>query len=369
MSSRPDVVVIGGGAIGCAVAWRLAQRGWPVTLLERAEPGRGATWAAAGMLSPVSEVHDPAFLELAEASFALYPAFIDELRVAAGVDVEFGTPGKLSFAYTPDDVGHLRIKSPDVISALDAGRLEAEVTTDVVGAVLFPRDGFVDNRTMGVALARAAERAGARMWTGQSVQSIESAGGSVQAVVLESGERIACETVVLAGGAWSSSIRGLPRRLRVLPVKGQMVALRTNVQLRHMLQSPDCYLIPRSGQRVLVGATVEHVGFDARTTLAGVQALLTAARRLVPRLADAEIIETWTGFRPGTPDDLPILGPEPELSGLVYATGHYRNGILLTPLTAQLVSALITEPSASLPLHDFRADRFADERATNRAVT
>jgi glycine oxidase len=185
-----------------------------------------------------------------------------------------------------------------------------------------------------------------------------SAGGRVVAVVLESGERIDCEAVVLASGAWSGTIAGLPRSLPVAPVKGQMVALWTDLHLNRLLQSPDCYIIPRSGERILVGATVEHAGFDARTTAGGIETMLSAARRLVPALADAELSETWAGFRPGTPDDLPILGPEPRLPGLVYATGHFRNGILLAPITADLIAAISAGEEATFPLDAFLVERF-----------
>ncbi|MGH7463266.1 MAG: FAD-dependent oxidoreductase, partial [Longimicrobiales bacterium] len=163
----------------------------------------------------------------------------------------------------------------------------------------------------------------------------------------------------IAAGAWSGQIDGLPRPLPVVPVRGQMIALRHIQQpINGMLHSEGCYLIPRSGCRILVGATVERVGFDPRTTAAGIQSLLAAATQLVPVLDRAEVIDMWTGIRPGTPDDLPVLGTDPSIAGLFHATGHYRNGILLAPITGTLIADLIEGHRPVLPLDDFRADRF-----------
>jgi glycine oxidase len=313
------------------------------------------------MLSPLGEIAHPAFLQLTSASRDLYESFITELAGASGVNVEFGAPGKLEFAFTNEDLARLRARHPPVLLRASAYALEPSVSAKTVGAVLYPRDAFVDNRALGEALAVAAGRAGTTLRSGVAASSIESAEGTVRAVVLDNGEQIACSYAILCAGAWSAQLTGLTRSLPVTPVKGQMVALRSEVQLRHMLQFGHCYIIPRSQNRVLVGATVERVGFDARTTPQGVESMLSAARELVPGLADAELLETWTGFRPGTPDDLPIIGAEPMLTGLVYATGHYRNGILLTPITAQLITELITGAAPALPLEAFSVQRFRDE--------
>jgi glycine oxidase len=361
VSQHPDVVVIGGGAIGCAIAWRLAQAGAAVKVLERAELRHSATWAAAGMLSPFGEVTHPSFLELTNASRDLYDSFISELTEASGVNVEFGAPGKLEFAFTDGELTRLQQKHSPVLRRESALALEPAVSPVIAGAVLYPRDAFVDNRALGQALAAAAERAGATLRWGASASALDFSGSTLRGVVLESGERIGCTRVVLCAGAWSAQLTGVAWPLPVTPVKGQMVALRSRLKLRHMLQYAHCYIIPRSHNRVLVGATVERVGFDAKTTTQGVESMLSAARELVPGLADAELLEAWTGFRPGTPDDLPILGAEPMLAGLVYATGHYRNGILLAPITAQLITELITGATPALPLEAFSVQRFRDE--------
>jgi glycine oxidase len=353
--------VVGGGVIGCAIAWRLAQAGITVTLLERAEPGRAATWAAAGMLSPFGEIDEPAFLQLTSASRDLYDTFLPELIEVSGVAVEFGAPGKLEVALNDAELAHLREKNQPMLDRSAVRALEPGISMAAGAGVLYPRDAFIDNRALGGALRIAAERAGVAVRTGAGAKAIAANGRRLQAVQLDSGETIACKNVVLSGGAWSAQLAGLPRALPVAPVKGQMVALRTSVMLRRMLQSADCYMIPRSGDRVLVGATVERVGFDARITVNGIESMLSAARELVPKLAEAELLETWTGFRPGTPDDLPILGPEPMLPGLVYATGHYRNGILLAPITAQLIAELITSATPIIPLDAFSVQRFRDE--------
>lgn len=357
-SPLPDVVVIGGGAIGCAIAWKLALANTRVTLLERAEPGRAATWAAAGMLSPLGEIKQPSFLQLTSASRDLYESFVSELIDASGVDVEFGAPGKLEVALSVHELTTLRDDDRPLLDASAVRALEPAISTALAGGVLYPTDAFVDNRALGAALRRAGERAGVTVRPGVGARAIDSTAGRLHGVVLDDGETIASARVVVCAGAWSAQLAGLPRPLPVAPVKGQMIALRSSVGLRHMLQSTDCYVIPRSAERVLVGATVERVGFDARTTARGIESMLSAARAIVPSLADAELLETWNGFRPGTPDDLPILGAEPMLPGLVYATGHYRNGILLAPITAQLTTELITTSVPTIPLDAFSVQRF-----------
>ncbi|HSL70901.1 MAG TPA: glycine oxidase ThiO [Longimicrobiales bacterium] len=378
MPRNCDLVVVGAGAIGSAIAWRAAQRGLSVTLIERAQPGRAATWAAAGMLSPLGETRrHPHFLQLAQASLEHYPAFLGELHEATGTRIEYGTPGKLEVALNETQLASLHAgfagTSAELLSSTAAQALEPALAPTVQGAALLRADAYVDNRILGETLALAAARSGVRVLTGTIAARIESSGSSarphVSGVSLGSGERIACPTVVLACGAWSAKLAGIPRELPVFPVRGQMVALRTDQPLfQRMLHSARCYLIARASGRVLVGATVEYAGFDPRTTTRGIEELLAGAQELVPALSEAQVVELWTGFRPGTPDELPILGPEPELPGLVYATGHFRNGILLAPITASLIAAIAAGDQPEFPLSTFSAERFVDERS-NPATT
>lgn len=226
-------------------------------------------------------------------------------------------------------------------------------------ALRFPEDHQVDNRLLAEALRQAALAAGVRIRPGETATAVLQEAGRVSGVVLASGERIAARTVVIAAGAASGKIAGLPAPLPVRPVHGQLLALRPATPLiRHVLDSPRIYLVPRSDGRVIVGATVEEVGFRSGVTAGGVHALLAAALELVPSLADAPLVESWSGHRPGTPDGKPVLGGDPELPGLIYATGHYRNGILLTPITALALADMILGRAPRHDLTPFGIERF-----------
>lgn len=371
-SDFSDVVVIGGGVIGCSIAWRLAERGVKVTVVERGVPGQGASWAAAGMLSPLGETRQhPHFLALAQASRDRYATFVEELQDAAGLNIEFGAPGKLEVAFDATELQHLAAAFHELpvtfVGARDVQRIEPALGKGSEGGVWIEGDAFVDNRRLTEALCTACTRSGVTFLAGDPAIGLSIGAARVHAVNLSSGE-LSCAVAVIAGGAWSGQLLHLPRPLPVFPVRGQMLALHAlPCPLTHIVQSSGCYLIPRAGGRVLVGATVEHAGFDARTTVHGIQQLLTAATRLLPPLASASITETWSGLRPGTPDELPILGTDPEVYGLYYATGHYRNGILLAPITADLMSTLIAGSNSQVSLDTFRVDRFSHEQ-THAAV-
>jgi glycine oxidase len=237
--------------------------------------------------------------------------------------------------------------------------------------VLVRRDHRVDNRRLGAALWAAAAKAGVRFHLGTAAVEIRTDGGAtarVTGVRLEDGTSLTTDRVVVAAGAWSGQLRGLPRALPVRPVRGQMFAVRiTGVPdpyapikpaLHRTIMTEDCYIVPREGGTVVVGATVEEVGFAAGPTPRGIAGLLAAAARAVPALADLPLVETWAGFRPGTPDGLPILGADPDVAGLYYATGHYRNGILLTPATALLLADELSGRAPALPLDRFGIERF-----------
>ena len=307
------VAVIGGGIIGCSIAWRLAQRGVAVTLIEKHEPGTKASWAAAGMLLPILQDDSP-LRNHAAASFTEYPDFVNELRAATGIDAELNVEGAHS--------------------------------------------GSVDNRKLTAAVAQAARNAGADFLLEMAARNVECPQGTFQRVELADGSFVHADAVVIAAGAWSGEILGLPLRLPVVPVRGQMLAVeQAQPKIEHIIEAERCYLVPR-GNRVLVGATVEHVGFDESTTDEAINELMMAARELAPQLADSRVIETWAGLRPGTPDDLPILGSDPHVEGVYYATGHFRNGILLAPLTARVISELIIDGTSSIDVTDFSVARF-----------
>lgn len=373
---RPDVVVIGAGVIGCAIARELARRGRAVTVVERDSPGRRATWAAAGMLSPLGEGSSRPFLALADESLRGFAGFAHDLREESGIDIEYRTNGKLHVSLGDAD-DELRAFAGDpqagqfdasLLSGEEARHLEPALSPAVTLAVLVGRDHRVNNRLLAQALLAGATAAGVHFRTATPVAALVTRHGHVSGIRLGSGEHIETDQVVLAAGAWSAQLDGLPRPLPVRPIKGQMFSIdsRTrsperagNPTVQRVLQSAACYIIPRDDGRLLVGATVEDVGFTKGATLRGIAGLMTAATAMLPMAADLPLVETWAGFRPGTPDGLPILGRDPDVRGLCYATGHFRNGILLAPVTARCVADLISGTPPSVPLEPFAIDRFA----------
>jgi glycine oxidase len=371
-----DVIVAGGGVIGCAIAWELVRRGAVVTVVERSIPGHGATRAAAGMLSPLREPGP--FRDLAATSFSRYPDFIDRLAAATGENFDFDCSGKLRIALTIEALAELdalaAVGEPfgaeriDGRAALD---LEPSINPGVLGGLLVRAAGRVDNRRLGEATWTAARAAGARLVAG-SVREVRAAGrpSRTSGVRLEDGTLLPGASVVIAAGAWSATIHGLPYPLPVRPVRGQMLALAAvgpaAPRLDRTVETNGCYLVPRRDGRVLVGATVEEVAFAPGPTLTGISALAAAAVEAVPGLAELPLVETWAGFRPGTPDALPVLGEDPELTGLFYATGHFRNGILLAPVTAQAIADLVTGVASTIDLAPFGVERFRDESDDRR---
>jgi glycine oxidase len=348
-----DVVVVGGGVIGLACAWRLAQRGAEVAVLERGRPGEGATRVAAGMLAPVGELTfgEPELLELTLAAARMYPEFVAELEAATGQSTGYERLGALHVALDRDEAAQLR-RVHDLQRSLD---LEAEwlstrqcrgiepgLAPSFHGGVLARGEAAIDPRALTEVLLAACAAEGAEVRTGTEVVDGVFEGERLVAVKTAAGDVIRAETVVLAGGAWSGATGWLPEEARpaVRPVKGQVVELRTRDEeppARHILASERVYLVPRSDGRLIVGATVEEMGFDTTVTAGGVHELLREAYRLLPDVAEMELVDAIAGLRPGTPDNLPLVGPG-EIDGLVLATGHYRNGILLAPLAAQAVA-------------------------------
>ena len=368
----PGIAVIGGGAIGLSIAWRLAASGASVDVFERDEAGHGASWAAAGMLAAGVEAEpgEAALFDLNRESRRRWPDFARALEAASGIDVGYRDEGTLRIALTRDDAAKLRAsysfqrQAGVEVEWLDGPavrRLEPHLAPGTVAGVLSRSDHQVDNRCVVMALARAARRAGARLHENAPVERIEIEGGRVAGLRI-AGTRRDFDIVVLAAGAWSRDLPGLPDVAKppVRPVKGQMLALQMDPDaplLRHVLWAPRAYLVPRRDGRLIVGATVEERGFDASQTAGAVLALLDGAWRALPGVEELPIAAMWTGFRPGSRDDAPVLGLC-GVEGLVLATGHYRNGILLTPVTADAISRLILTGEVQAAIRPFGIDRF-----------
>jgi glycine oxidase len=376
------VAVIGAGVVGLGIAWRLAARGVEVAVFDKGAAGAGATHAAAGMLAACAEAEpgEEALVALGRDSQARWPAFADELEQASGIDVDLRREGTLVIALTADDQArlfhHLEFqKKLDLplqwISAAETRRREPHLAGKLAGAVFSPEDHQVDNRKLATALAIAAKAAGARIQEHQPVAAISSQGRRVDGIVLADGRKHAADVVVLAAGAWS---RGIARSIAdmapqslppVRPIKGQMLALRMDPAaplISHVIWGPGIYLVPRRDGRLIVGATVEEKGFDSTLTAGGLLTLLEAAWRAVPAIEELPIDEMWVGHRPGSRDDAPILGPAP-LDGLIYATGHHRNGILLAPVTADTIARLVLDGTLDPAIRPFGIERFTPAKA------
>jgi glycine oxidase len=378
MGSQRHVAIIGAGVVGLGIAWRLAARGARVEVFDKGAAGAGASHAAAGMLAACAEAEagEEILVALGRESQARWPAFAAELKAASGIDVELREEGTLVVALTADDQARLahhlvfqhKLGLPlQWITSAETRRREPHLAGKLAGAVWSPQDHQVDNRKLAAALRIAAERAGAVIREHTAVKEISVAGGRADGIVLADGTKIAADAVVLAAGAWSRGIAGLAPELRppVRPIKGQMLSLRMGAAaplLTHVLWVPGAYLVPRRDGRLLVGATVEEKGFDTTLTAGGLLTLLEAAWRALPAIEELPIEEMWVGHRPGSRDDAPILGPGP-VEGLIYATGHHRNGILLAPITADAIARLVFDGTVDAAIRPFGVERFAPVRA------
>jgi glycine oxidase len=365
--SRADAVIVGAGAIGLTCAWRTAQCGLRVRVLERDTPGAGASGVAAGMLAPVGEATwgEERLLDAALASHAIWPEFAAELADASGRDPDFIERGALHVALDRDEAVDLRRRHELMTSlGLDAGWLAAGECRDlepglhpgVLGGVEAPHEAGVDPAALVGALRIACQGAGVEVVTGAEVVEALLEGDRLVGVATADGTHHLAEAVVLAAGAWSGSAEWLPEAIRppVRPVKGQILTLRGATPVAgRIVVTERVYMVPRGDGRMVVGATVEELGFDSRVTAGGVYELLREAYRALPEVAELELERVVAGLRPGTPDNAPLVG-RGALDGLVLATGHFRNGILLAPLTAIGVAAHLAgdDPPAELEVAD-----------------
>lgn len=377
--SLPKVAIIGAGVSGLGIGWRLAQAGCRVDAYDRGKAGMGASWAAAGMLAAQAEAEpgETALLALNLDSQRRWPDFARELEAATGQALGYRDEGTLIVAMDRDDAEHLRFQfdlqqrlglDTQWLAGGQARRMEPFLSPNVTAAVFSPADHQVDNRLLGPALAAAFRGAGGRLHEACPVDAIELAGGRVEG--LRVGDAlIRADVVVLAAGAWSRGIPGLPDFARppVRPLKGQLLALAMDPRaplLDRVLWVPEgVYLVPRRDGRLILGATVEEKGFEDALTAGGLLHLLREAWEALPGIDELRVVETWVGHRPTSRDDAPILGPAP-IDGLVVATGHHRNGILLTPVTADAVSHYILTGTVVDAIRPFGPDRFAPPAST-----
>lgn len=356
-----DVVIVGGGIMGCGTAWQLARRGARVVVLERSVPGAEASSAAAGILGAQAEAHeDGPLFELSRRSLALYPGWAQALLDATGIDVELRPSGVLRVALAAKaarkDARSVSFQKRHGcrVEQLDAAQLRAElplISEDAQGAVRFPDDARIDPPRLLRALRIAAERASVEFRSGAWVRRVVVDGQRARGVALDDGSLVRGRHVVVAAGSWSTLIEGmhLPEG-GVIPARGQIVELMLPTpRFKPVVFGPNCYLVPRDDGRVLVGSTLEFVGYRKEVTAAAVRNLLDAALKLVPALSEATMSGAWSSFRPFTKDALPWIG-EAATAGLLLATGHYRNGILLAPVTAEIITALVLGETPPLAL-------------------
>ncbi|MEM1944811.1 MAG: glycine oxidase ThiO [Nitrososphaerota archaeon] len=371
------IAIVGGGIIGLSIGWYLASRGEKAVVYERGLVGRGATWASAGMLAPnlEAEPSEEKLLPLLVEGCRMWESYAIELEEASQVKVNYRREGTLALAFTRDDLARLHFQYEFQrslgldVELVDGGKvqeMEPLVNRSVLAALYSRSDHQVDNRLVAAALKAAFTGCGGVLREGCEVSKVVVEGGRAVGVSLSGGFERA-EHVVLAAGAWSRNVGGIPEYLRppVRPVKGQMISLKMPAGepiLRHTVWGPmrnwgPAYIVPRLDGRLLLGTTVEEAGFDTSVTAGGLVNILRSCWEILPTITELPVDEVWAGLRPGSRDDAPIIGPTP-LDGLIMATGHFRNGILLAPITAEAVGRYILSgemPEVALP---FTIERF-----------
>lgn len=366
-----EVLIIGGGVIGMTIARELHKRGVrSIRLIEKGRCGEESSWAAAGMLGAQAETDEPGdMMRLCVDSRALYPRFAAELLDETGIDIELDRKGTLYLAFDEFDSEKIaeRVRwqttgglTGEMLTGTEVRRAEPFVSPDVSEAAFFPDDWQVDNRQLCLALRRYLDLNGIAIVEGTEVSALINEGGRVVGVQTAAGE-FRAGTTVLAAGAWASLVKlgAFPLPFAIKPIRGQMIAYRTAKRLfEHVIYSSSGYMVPRADGRVLCGATSEDVGYVKLNTDEAAAALVESAEAMSPSLIGHKPVEHWSGLRPRPADDLPLLGPLEGVSGLVVAAGHYRNGILLTPITASLIADAVTGGKRSEYLEIFGPQRF-----------
>ena len=370
--AHPDILIVGGGVIGCAAAYELAKAGLRVTVVERGEPGCEASGAAAGMLAPQGETSAPGpLLEIGMASKALYPGLAEELKERTGLDIEYQSRGALHLFFDAGDesLGRSTCEwqrehglSAELLGREELLKLEPHLAPEARGALFLPEDHWVNNPRLVTALVEAGSELGVEWRRETQVQEVIVRDGRVTSVSLGD-STIHSGGLLVAAGAWSGNLlRSAGFTLPVAPVRGQIVALRQTPRLvSHVLHRKGHYMVPRQNGDLVVGSTMEWAGESTRVTAQAVSELLDFALQAVPALGSAPVARAWAGLRPWAPDGLPALGAWPGIEGLFLATGHFRNGILLAPITARLIRELIIDGAPSINLDPFRPDRFTRE--------
>jgi glycine oxidase len=366
-----DAVIAGGGVIGATIGLELAEVGLRVGLYDAREPGREASWASAGMIAPAPENAEMApFVPMSVASAALYPELIRKVEELSGMSVGYRQDGGLEVAFDAKGEEELHAGvalqkkvglKAEVISGDQAREMEPGLSEEIKAAMWREDEASVDARTFTEAALKAAARKGVEIFRGNGARALWKEGASCKGLVLDKG-RAEAKWTVIASGCFSARIEGVAPYAPVFPAKGQMIALRCDTgEIGHSLWMGHTYLVPRSDGRIIAGATIERTGFDRYVTAGGMKSILNEATKLAPGLEKARIVDTWAGLRPDSPDHLPIIGPT-DVEGLLIATGHFRSGILLAPITAKLIREWMSEERVSVNWERVSPMRFVEAR-------
>lgn len=370
IEAQYEIAVVGGGIIGCTIANELAAEGKNVVVVERGQLCAEASWAAAGMLAPYAEtVHGlkECMHNLMLTSHKMYPEFVAKLEKDTGIDVGLQRQGSLLLALDYPETKMLaglfersnqNGYSAEALTTAEIHIRQPELVSSVEAGLYFPHDCHVRARLLGRAVISSAQKKGVQFKTGVPITAFRIKDNHITGIETATGV-ISAESFVLAAGAWSGGLLAASEQmLPVRPIRGQMVQLQVQTQfINQLTHSGNCYLVPWPDGRLLVGATMENVGFDKAVTAGGLNHLLTAATKVFPKLSDAPVKQSWAGLRPDTRDNMPIIG-RGHLENLIIATGHFRNGILLAPVTAKLVLQILKDETSLMPLIDFSPSRF-----------
>jgi glycine oxidase len=371
--SELKAIVMGGGIIGCSVAWRLAAEGVVTTVLERGRVGQEASWAAAGMIAPQAEAEGPGpFFDFCMKARDTFDGIVDRLVRESGVDPEYDRAGILYVALDADERVQLERRASwqrsvgaplEELSGAEARRVEPMLSPEAVYAIHMPTNRRTDNRKLTQAYAAAARKAGAEFVEGARVEALATRGERAVGVLMDDGSTLEADVVVNAAGAWAGEIRGLEAdRVKLHPVRGQIVCFEVAPEtIGPALFSLRGYVVPRRDGRLLAGSTMEEAGYDKSVTLAGLDKIARGAAAIVPTLGAATFREAWAGLRPATRDLLPVLGFSPSVSNVLWAAGHFRSGILLSAITGEIIVDLVQGRRPAVELGAFSAARFREQ--------